>query len=197
MLYTTLAPIYDWIFGPTLHAGRREAIGRLPIHEGAAVLEVGIGTALTATLYPETCTVTGIDTSGEMLDAARRRLASRGIRNVKLVEMDAAGLRFPDDSFDLTYAAYVVSTVPDPVQIVREMRRVCRPGGYVALLNHFQSVSPWLARIERGIAPLTRHAGFTTDLDLDALLRDTGLEPMAIHKVNVPSIWSLVICRNT
>ena len=62
------------------------------------------------------------------------------------MEMDAANLSFPDNSFDVVYAPYVISVVPDPVQVVGEMRRVCRPGGKIIVLNHFRSPNPLLAK---------------------------------------------------
>ena len=53
-----------------------------------------------------------------MLEKARERVARKGIRNVRLLEMDAADLKFADDTFDIVYAPYVISVVPDPVAVV-------------------------------------------------------------------------------
>ena len=108
--------------------------------------------------------------------------------------MDAADLKFPDNSFDIVYAPYVISVVSDPVAVVREMRRVCRPGGRFIVLNHFRSLRPYAAMIERAISPLTVHIGFKADLDLPAFLAQADLKPVSIEKVNVPRIWSLVTC---
>ena len=66
--------------------------------------------------------------------------------------MDATSLAFPDESFDVVYAAYVISVVPDPVQALQEMARVCRPHGRIVLLNHFRSTTPWMANAERLMA---------------------------------------------
>lgn len=193
--YDRLASVYDLVFGRSLHAGRVEAMERLPIRHGDHVLDVGIGTGLTATLYPKYCSVTGIDMSGPMLDRAARRLRVAHVENVRLLRMDAAHLRFPDESFSLIYAAYVLTAVPDPVQVAREMSRVCQLGGHVVILNHFRSDGPVLATLERMLSPIALRVGFRTDLDLGALLVDAGLTPVAVHKVNTPSLWSLVICR--
>ena len=106
--------------------------------------------------------------------------------------MDASRLTFADDSFDIVYAPYVISVVPDPVQVVREMRRVCRPGGRIIVLNHFRSANPILSYIERVISPLTVHIGFKSDLDLPGFLAQAEMQPFSIEKVNVPRIWSLV-----
>ena len=129
-----------------------------------------------------------------MLDKARERVARQGLRNIRLLEMDAAALTFADNSFDIVYAPYLVSVVPDPVHVVKEMRRVCRPGGRIIILNHFRSANPVLSRIERAISPLTVHIGFKADLDLPGFLAQADLQPISIEKVNFPRIWSLVTC---
>lgn len=191
-VYDKLAKVYDVIFGPTLHPGRLRAIQRMDIQPGERVLEVGVGTGINLSLYPKQCSVTGIDFSGSMLEKARERAAAKGIRNARLLQMDAADLKFADDSFDIVYAPYLISVVPDPVQVAREMRRVCRPGGRIIFLNHFLSPNPILGRVERQISPLTIHIGFKADLDLPAFLAQSDLQPVSIEKVNIPRIWSLV-----
>jgi phosphatidylethanolamine/phosphatidyl-N-methylethanolamine N-methyltransferase len=193
-VYENLAWMYDFVFGPTLHTGRVQAIERMGINRGDRILEVGVGTGINADLYPRDCAVTGIDLSTSMLDKARDRVARKGFRNVRLIEMDAADLKFADGSFDIVYAPYLISVVPDPIQVAREMKRVCRPNGRVIFLNHFRSANPMLAWIERAISPATVHIGFKSDLDLPAFLAQADLKPVSIEKVNVPKIWSLVTC---
>lgn len=193
-VYNKIAVIDDWLFGVTLHAGRTQAIRKLDLQPGDEVLEVGVGTGINAMLYPRSVSVTGIDIAQKMLEKAERRLARRDVNNVRLLQMDAAALEFPDDSFDLVYAPYVMSVVPDPVAVAREMRRVCRPGGRFVFLNHFLSANRMVARAERWISPLTIHIGFKSDLDLAAFLAQAELAPVSLEKVNIPRIWSLVTC---
>jgi phosphatidylethanolamine/phosphatidyl-N-methylethanolamine N-methyltransferase len=193
-VYEKLASVYDFIFGPTLHPGRVHAIQRMGVRPGDRVLEVGVGTGINAALYPRECSVVGIDLSGSMLEKARERVLRKGLTNVRLLEMDAADIRFADGSFDIVYAPYLISVVPDPVGVAREMRRVCRRGGRIVILNHFRSANPLLASIERAISPCTVHIGFKSDLDLPAFLAQADLTPISIEKVNVPRIWSLVTC---
>ncbi len=185
----------DWLFGPSLHPGRLHAIRKLNLQPGDDILEVGVGSGINATLYPRQATVTGIDLSANMLEKARRRLAARSVDNVRLLQMDASALEFPDDSFDIVYAPYVISVCSDPVVVAREMRRVCRPGGRFVFLNHFRSANRLVARAERWLSPLSVHIGFKLDLDLPAFLAQAQLDPISIEKVNVPRIWSLVTCR--
>ncbi|HWF85008.1 MAG TPA: methyltransferase domain-containing protein [Vicinamibacterales bacterium] len=193
-VYENLAWFYDFTFGPALHPGRVDSIQRMAIKPGDRVLEVGVGTGINAVLYPRDCTVTGVDLSSSMLEKAHERIARKGVRNVRLLEMDAADLKFADDSFDIVYAPYVISVVPDPVAVTREMRRVCRPGGRIIILNHFRSKSRVGAWLERMIAPFTLYLGFKSDLDLPAFLVQAELKPVSIEKVNIPRIWSLVTC---
>src|ERR1043166_3692448 len=148
-VYENIAWFYDLTFGPVLHPGRVDAIERMGIKPGDRVLEVGVGTGINAALYPSDCSVTGIDLSSSMLEKARDRIARTGVRNVRLLQMGAATLKFTDDTFDIVYAPYVISVVPDPVAVASEMRRVCRPGGRIVFLNHFRSPNPFLASIER------------------------------------------------
>ncbi|MEO5896756.1 MAG: methyltransferase domain-containing protein [Vicinamibacterales bacterium] len=191
-VYEKLAKVYDLIFGPTLHPGRLQAIQRMNIQSGERVLEVGVGTGINLALYPTDAAITGIDFSQPMLEKARERASRKDMRHTRLLQMDAADLKFADDSFDIVYAPYLISVVPDPIKVAQEMRRVCRPGGRIIILNHFLSANPLLSRVERLISPFTIHIGFTADLDLPAFLAQADLKPESIEKVNFPKIWSLV-----
>jgi phosphatidylethanolamine/phosphatidyl-N-methylethanolamine N-methyltransferase len=193
-VYEKLASVYDFTFGPTLHPGRVIAIQRMKIRPGDRVLEVGVGTGINASMYPADCSVVGIDLSSSMLEKARARVWRKGLRNVRLQEMDAATMTFADDSFDIVYAPYLISVVPDPVTVAREMHRVCKPGGRIIVLNHFRSPNRLLAWVERAISPFTIHIGFKSDVDLPGFLTQAQLEPISIEKVSFPRIWSLVTC---
>ena len=165
------------------------------IQAGERVLEVGVGTGINLALYPREADghrdrLHGVDAR----EGARARRRAKDAAPVRLLQMDAADLRFADDSFDIVYAPYLISVVPDPVKVAQEMRRVCRPGGRIIFLNHFLSPNPLLSRIERLISPATIHIGFKSDLDLPAFLAQADLKPVSIEKVNWPRIWSLVTC---
>jgi len=193
-VYDKLAKVYDLTFGPTLHPGRLQAIKRMNIQSGERVLEVGVGTGINLDLYPRDAAITGIDYTASMLEKARERAAKREGTPARLLQMDAADLKFSEDSFDIVYAPYLISVVPDPVKVAQEMHRVCRPGGRVIILNHFLSPNALLSRVERWISPATIHIGFKADLDLPAFLAQADLKPISIEKVNWPKIWSLVTC---
>jgi len=156
-----------------------------------------VGTGLSLPLYPDNVSVVGIDISRHMLDQARVRRARCALDNVaKLMVMDAENMGFKDNSFDKVVAMYVASVVPDPERLVDEMRRVCKPGGQIFMVNHFHSRNPILGDFERLLAPLSKQLGFRPDFSLDRFLGDTGLDPMNICPVNLFDFSTMVEARN-
>ncbi|MDP2053316.1 MAG: methyltransferase domain-containing protein, partial [Acidobacteriota bacterium] len=185
-VYQGIAAAYDYTYGPTLHPGRLEAMEKMALRAGTHVLEVGVGTGINLALYPRNCRITGIDLSSKMLAKAQGRIDEKGLHHCDLAEMDATQLKFADNSFDVVYAPYVISVVPEPVKVAREMYRVCRPGGRVIILNHFKSANRVMGWIEKVISPATVHIGFTADLDLPGFLAQAELNPVSLEKVNIP-----------
>ena len=193
--YARLAHVYDLFFGAILQPGRERAVRAIQSKPGLRVLELGIGTGLTAPLYSRDWTVVGVDLSPAMLRQAQKRLIQLGLtQTVTLLEADGAHLPFDDDSFDVVLVPYVMSVVPDPLNVGRELRRVCRPAGQIILLNHFLSQDSLGARFERWISPVTRRIGFRTDLSLPWLLAGAGLTLIEVASVNMPPIWKVVTC---
>ena len=193
--YDRLAKVYDFFFGAILQPGRERAVRSIASRPGLRVLELGIGTGLTAPLYSRDWTVAGVDLSSAMLIQARKRINELGLdRSVHLLQADGAQLPFDDESFDVVLVPYVMSVVPDPISVGRELRRVCRPSGQIILLNHFLSQDSVGAKLERWVSPLTTRIGFRTDLSLQWLLTGAGLTLVDISEVNIPPIWKLVTC---
>ena len=194
IIYERLAPVYDVIYGATLAPGRRRAMTRLAPANGELILEVGVGTGLSAVEYPTRCRVVAVDLSPVMLDRARSRFARVHVNHVALCRMDAAHLGFPDNRFVAVYAPYVMNVVADPVAVAREMLRVCRPSGRLILLNHFDDAGAgsWLSGLLGRLASL---AGVNWHMDLHGFLREAGLVAWSIERVNVPSVSSVVMCR--
>ncbi|MBS1246178.1 MAG: SAM-dependent methlyltransferase [Proteobacteria bacterium] len=196
-VYRRYAKRYDFYFGALFQPGRKAVINRMHCQPGERILEVGVGTGLSLPLYPSGVQVTGIDISEEMLARARARAARDQLEQVAaLLRMDAEHMDFRDDRFDKVVAMYVVSVVPSPAQLVAEMRRVCRPGGELYIVNHFQHAHPLVAGIERLLAPLSRLLGFHPDFPLENFLQETGLEVSERIPVNALGYWTLLRARN-
>ena len=183
--YSRFSTFYDLVYGLKVFNSGRELVPELlDLFPGAQLLEVGVGTGLSIPLLPRSVEVTGIDFSQKMLHQARKRLESIAHRNVQLFKMDAARLEFPDNSFDRVLAAYFISTLPDPVPVIQEMKRVCRPGGMLVFVNHFQHEFPPVRAIEKHLSPLFYRLGFRTDLNLHELAEETDLKIDKIEHVD-------------
>ncbi len=168
--YRRWAPVYDFTFGQVAEAGRKHAVKIINSRKGR-VLEVGVGTGLSLPCYGSHLTLTGIDLSPEMLDKARKRVERHGLTNVAgLYEMDAGALAFPDESFDTVVAMYVMTVVPDPERVMRELERVCAAGGEVILVNHFSQEEGVRGFFERKLAPFGDLLGWRPVFDLDRVL---------------------------
>lgn len=187
--YSVLAPVYDWLFGLALEPGRREAARE--VRPGERVLEMGVGTGLGLRHYPSGCHVTGIDICREMLRRASRRVGANGNgTHIELRCADATSTDFPDEAFDVVVAPYVITTVGDPERLCAEMRRVCRPGGRAIVVSNTREEGLY-GRVKSTVSPLMERIGFSTDLDVDRVIRAGGfrmvgvrrIEPLRVHKL--------------
>ena len=194
-LYGEFAPLYDKIFGKIFYSRLERVIDDLGIPPGAQVLEVGAGTGTSFPAYPTHCNVTGIDLAPDMLARARQKIADNGWRHLKVIEMDALDLKFPDNSFDYVMAFHVVTVVPDPVRMIAEVKRVCKPSGKIVIVNHFTSDVPVLGTLTRSMDPLTRWLGWRTDLQLKPFIANTGLIIEKVYKINKGSLYTVVLAR--
>lgn len=196
-VYRRYARFYDLAFGAVFQPGRRKIVECMDCSMGERILEVGVGTGLSLTLYPKGVEVVGIDISRDMLARAQARKTRYGLENVvQLSVMDGEDMGFEDNSFDKVVAMYVASVVPNPERLVNEMRRVCKPNGLIAFVNHFRSRNPVLGACERLLAPLSGQIGFRPDFALDRFLDETGLNVMDTHPVNIFHFCTMVEARN-
>ena len=207
-LFAPLGPTYDRV-GAVLSFGqdprwRRFLVDRLP-RDGGHVLDVATGTGLVAqALLGRGFRVTGLDQSTEMLDRARERFGDR----VVLVEGSADELPFADASFDHLTFTYLLRYVDDPAATMRELARVVRPGGTVAMLEFDvprgvwrplwdvwvgvglplagRLVSPGWHEVGRFLGPSIRsfHAAFPPAV-LAALWRDAGIDDVRSRRLSL------------
>jgi phosphatidylethanolamine/phosphatidyl-N-methylethanolamine N-methyltransferase len=194
-VYEVLARVYDDCFDWALGPGRRLAVGKLPLRAGQRVLEVGVGTGLSLPHYPEDCHITGIDISEAMLHQARERAELLNRIDIDLRLMDARELSYPDATFDHVLAPYVISVVPQPGKVMAEIRRVCKPGGTVMVVNRFRSSSRFLGSLESLLSAASQWIGFRLDLPLNTVLEAAGLELVELERVNLLGLWHLLELR--
>jgi len=191
--YRRYAGVYDAVFGPVLQAGRKAVLEALRLKPGDRVLEVGVGTGLALSMYPDSVKVTGIDVSREMLDKARARVARRGLTNVEgLHEMDAEKMDFPDASFDKVVAMYVMPVVRHPAAVLEEFHRVCKADGEIYIVNHVKSDNRIIRAFEMQLARFSNQI-FRPDFELREMVNGGG-EIDEVARINV--FWRVMRVRN-
>lgn len=193
--YRFYAPLYDRLFGAVLEPGRRALAQAVCALRPRTVLEVGVGTGLTLRHYPDTAAVTGIDLSDEMLTIARHRAGRLPGRRIELLAMDAEAMDFPDGAFDSVTLPYVLSVTPNPQRLIAEIRRVCRKGGTIFILNHFSGSRSWWL-LERVVRSAASRIGFRSDFSLAHEVLRHDWQVRSVKKVNLGGLSRLVEIRN-
>jgi phosphatidylethanolamine/phosphatidyl-N-methylethanolamine N-methyltransferase len=169
--YARWAPVYDVVFGAVFERGRHAAIAAAE-RIGGRILEVGVGTGISLPEYSRTNRLFGIDISEPMLRKAQERVDELGLTNVEgLAVMDAADLSFPDASFDVVVAQYVITTVPDPEATLDEFARVLKPGGEIVLVSRVGAEAGLRRSLEQWFAPAARKLGWRTEFAWARYLR--------------------------
>jgi phosphatidylethanolamine/phosphatidyl-N-methylethanolamine N-methyltransferase len=161
--YGRWAPVYDLVFGPVFRRGRAASI-QAAERIGGRILEVGVGTGISLPGYARRNRLYGIDISEPMLAKARHRVESLGLDHVEAIEvMDAEQLDFPDDSFDVVVAQYVVTAVPHPERALDEFARVVRPGGEIVIATRIGAEAGMRKFVEKTLMPVTSRLGWRTE----------------------------------
>ena len=169
--YARWAPVYDIVFGKVFERGRRASIEAAE-RVGGRILEVGVGTGISLPDYARRNRLVGIDISAPMLRKAKERVDNFGLSNVEaLAVMDAKHLGFPDDSFDVIVAQYVITAVPDPEATLDEFARVLKPGGEIVLVNHLGAEQGPRRMFELCFSPLARRLGWSPEFPWARLVR--------------------------
>jgi len=158
--YAGWAPIYDVVFGKVFDTGRKASI-KAAEQVGGRILDVGIGTGISLEDFSRKNRIVGVDISEPMLRRAHQRVIEQNLTHVEgLAVMDAEKLGFPDKSFDVVVAQYVITAVPNPDATLDEFVRVTKPGGEIILVNHIGAEAGPRLMFERCFAPLARQLGW-------------------------------------
>jgi phosphatidylethanolamine/phosphatidyl-N-methylethanolamine N-methyltransferase len=195
-LYSEYAQLYDKIFGKIFFDRIRQVISSLNIPPGAQVLELGAGTGTSFPAYPRHCELVGIDLAEDMLAQARAKIAKNSWAHVQVMKMDALNLTFADNSFDYVTAFHTVTVVPDPIRMLDEAKRVCRPGGKIIIVNHFTTDLPIIGSLTEALDPITRRLGWRTKLRLEPFLQAADFNVEEIYKISKLSLYTVVVGAN-
>jgi phosphatidylethanolamine/phosphatidyl-N-methylethanolamine N-methyltransferase len=169
--YARWAPVYDLVFGAVFERGREAAIAAAE-RIGGRILEVGVGTGISLPDYSRANRICGVDISEPMLQKAMERVARLGLSHVEgLWVMDAEHLRFPDESFDVVVAQYVITTVPNPEATLDEFARVLKPGGEIVLVSRVGAETGLRKALEKWFAPAARKLGWRTEFSFQRYAR--------------------------
>jgi ubiquinone/menaquinone biosynthesis C-methylase UbiE len=195
-LYDRVARLYDLL---DLPFERRRYAPIRPVlfaGTGGTILDAGVGTGRNIPFYPAGAEVTGIDLSPGMLQRARRRRAALGIA-VDLREMDVRRTDFADDHFDHIVATFLFCVLDpeDQVPALRELARICKPGGDIRLLEYCYSADPRRRFVMRLWAPWVRFAyGAGFDRDTERHVEAAGLR-VATSRFLYADIIKLLVLR--
>lgn len=198
--YQEVADFYD------SQVGREECVmgvnllrrSLLYFHAKGDVLEVGAGTGRNIDYYPSSVNrIVLTDTSAKMLFRAFEKI--KGISEKKrgryaCFQADAANLNFPDHSFDTVVDTFGLCSYDDPVRVLKEMARVCKPNGKILLLEHGRSKG-WDSLTQFLDKHAERHAknwGCVWNRDLDAILNEAGLRVVIKDKWHFGTTYYIV-----
>jgi len=195
-IYSEFSHLYDKIFERVFFPRIARVVSSLRIPPGSRVLELGVGTGLSLSVYPPHCEVVGVDLARDMLDQAEEKIRRNGWSHITLRQMDALNLRFPSNSFDYVTAFHVISVVPDAQRMMDEAVRVCRPGGTLVLINHFRSERPLIGNVVDLVDPLTRKLGWRTTLRLADVVDGAPLEVSQCYKTSPRSLFTVLVAQN-
>ena len=195
-IYAGYSNVYDVIFKSFFYPRIKHAIHSMGIMPGDRILDVGVGTGLSLPLFPRHCKVVGIDLSSAMLKKARQKIKKLNLNHIELLEMDAMNLDFPDNAFDKVLISHVVSVVPDPFMAMSEVKRVCKKGGRIVIINHFKSKNKVMAGMEKIFNPVSKRIGWRSDLCLDEFIEKANLKVDRKYKLKKTDLWHVIFAIN-
>jgi len=154
---------------------------------GKKILFMALGTGLDIACFPPGCDITAIDISPKMIEHAAQRVAAYD-GDIKPQVMDVHDLSFPDKAFDQVFTSCTFCSVPRPVEGLRALARVLKPGGELYMFEHTGSRWFPFSIMMRIMTPLTRRFGPDLDRDTIANVRDAGFRIMDVDHVFLDTV---------
>lgn len=166
------------------------------IQPGEKVLEVGIGTGMSLSLYPGNVEVVGIDINQDMIKHAGEKKQRMGYTNVKLCITDASEMAFKNNYFDKVIASHSITVIPKPFETLKEIKRVCKENAEFFFLNYGGSDDSVVSRIEKVWSPIRNRLGLGKAIDLEGLLQDANFKIDFKDRVSIFKFCKIIKCRN-
>ncbi len=195
-IYSRYSRFYDIIFEQFFYPRIRLGLEKIGIQSGDRIIEVGVGTGFSLSLYPETCQVVGIDITRRMLERAKAKKEKLGLSHIDLFEMDGENICFDDDSFDHAVLPFVISVVPNLERLMAEIKRVTKKGGKIIIMNHLCTKISWLSRMEEMLSPFFMKLGWNAGLSIDMLSNHCNLHIEEVSRKHKLDPWFILNATN-
>ena len=195
-IYRLYAPIYDRFMAPSFADGHSKMYNSLDLKEGDKILEVGVGTGISLRHVPDFVKVEAIDYSEPMLVKARKRQEKGEFTaEINFQQMDAHVLEFDTDHFDHCVVAHTLAVVADPEVVLREIMRVTKSSGLIAIVNHYKDKKGIIGTLWN---PFRKRLGLGKHVDFKEIIDKCGLELLSEERVNnFTTHTKMLVCKNS
>ena len=194
-IYRLYAPIYDRLMAPSFADGHSKMYNSLNLKEGDKILEVGVGTGISLTHVPDFVKVEAIDYSEPMLVKARKRQEKGEFAaEINFQQMDAHVLEFDTNHFDHCVVAHTLAVVADPEVVLKEIVRVTKSSGLIAIVNHYKDRKGIIGTLWN---PFRKRLGLGKHVDFKQIIDKCGLELLSEERVNnFTTHTKMLVCKN-
>ena len=194
-IYRWYAPIYDRLMAPSFADGHSKMYNSLNLKEGDKILEVGVGTGISLTHVPDFVKVEAIDYSEPMLVKARKRQEKGEFSaEINFQQMDAHVLEFDTNYFDHCVVAHTLAVVADPEVVLKEIVRVTKSSGLIAIVNHYKDRKGIIGTLWN---PFRKRLGLGKHVDFKQIIDKCGLELLSEERVNnFTTHTKMLVCKN-
>ncbi|KAK3821022.1 MAG: S-adenosyl-L-methionine-dependent methyltransferase [Benniella sp.] len=193
--FDQLAPGYDKDVGFHEYLlGIQRRRKRLLKQARGRVLEIASGTGRNVDYYLKGCCdeIVFSDFSEGMMEVLKKKVAEK--TEIRFKTMNAAAIPYPDQSFDTVVDTFGLCSFEDPVQVLKEMRRVLRPGGQLLLLEHGNS--HWGFMQDMQARQLDRHVhkyGCYWNREIEELVQDAGLRVVEKERSQLGTVYYMIV----